>query len=549
MSAFIDYSRRPRAANGSGSDEGSPEHQHSNPFGDHQQAQYSQQVNSDVEAANQHDTMYGGRQQQQAPSQSRRGHHFDIEQVHTTGDTMQQQAPAEPFFDPAFDDYNEEPPLEMVFFDHVVQNYGEMNLFNKIRLFIRQSASFGLTLGGLGLVLVMAFAAYLNPRKKSPPRARGDREYERRMTGERFSGRPQYYANYWGYRCDEHEIVTEGGWILKAHRVSDPRRNAATGYPVILQHGILCNSSHFFVCEERSMAFWMVDQGYDVWVTNVRANFGAGHTEYTRNDPRFWAFGLKELAFDLRDVIEFITGATGRPRVAYVGHSQGSGSMYIALSPGVCPELGHKISSFTALGPSVYSGPVLRSFPFSIMRQFRSRKWWSTIFGVKEFIPAIGLFHQYLPAYIFGHLGYVIFSYLFGFHDHNWVVRQKPKIFRSLPVPTSSELLYYYMSGFSHRGCIFDPRIQEPWFPRSFPRHSIYYGNLDMLVLGKPLAQRMERHERNVDIVHAVELEGYEHLDFIMGMDAHRVVFTGIKDTIESSISAEERSPDMAEIH
>lgn len=83
----------------------------------------------------------------------------------------------------------------MVFFDHVVQNYGEMSLFNRSRLFVRQTLSFFLTLGGLGAVLVVAFAAYLNPFKKSPPKARGDREYERRMTGERFSGKPQYYSN------------------------------------------------------------------------------------------------------------------------------------------------------------------------------------------------------------------------------------------------------------------------------------------------------------------------------------------------------------------
>jgi len=191
------------------------------------------------------------------------------------------------------------------------------------------------------------------------------------------------------------------------------------------------------------MAFWLVDQGYDVWVTNIRANFGAGHTEYSRDDPRFWAWGLKELAFDLRDVIEFVVGATGFAKVAYVGHSQGSGSMYLALSPGMCPEIGNKLSCFVALGPSVYAGPVLRKFPFSIMRQFRSRKWWSLIFGVKEFIPVIGLFHQYLPAFWFGHLGYVIFAFLFGFHDHNWVNRQKPKMFRTLPVGTSSELLYW----------------------------------------------------------------------------------------------------------
>lgn len=52
-------------------------------------------------------------------------------------------------------------------------------------------------MGGLGLVLLMAFGSYLNPAKiwrPSLPRAKADREYERRITGERLSGRPAYYA-------------------------------------------------------------------------------------------------------------------------------------------------------------------------------------------------------------------------------------------------------------------------------------------------------------------------------------------------------------------
>jgi len=46
----------------------------------------------------------------------------------------------------------------------------------------------------MGLVLVAAFASYLNPLKKSPPKAKADREYERRITGERLSARTAYYA-------------------------------------------------------------------------------------------------------------------------------------------------------------------------------------------------------------------------------------------------------------------------------------------------------------------------------------------------------------------
>ncbi|KAJ1579453.1 hypothetical protein NDA11_006978 [Ustilago hordei] len=452
-----------------------------------------------------------------------------------------------PFFDPTFPGYQEEAPLEMPFFDHVVAGYGNYGTFQRIRLNIRQAISFVLSTAALGIVLVAAYFAYLNPFKKSPPKAKADREYERRITGERGSARPAYYAEFWGYQCDEHEIVTQGGWILKAHRISDPRRSGAVGHPVVLQHGILCNSSHFVVNEERSMAFWLVDQGFDVWITNIRSNFKAAHTQYTRLDPRFWAWGLKELAFDLGDLVDYITAATGRPQLAYVGHSQGSGSMYLALSPGICPQIGNKLSCFVALGPSVYAGSVLRRFPFSLLRQFRSRKWWGLVFGVREFMPAIGIAQEFLPTFWFGHIAYVIFAFLFGFHDHNWLGRQKPKMFRTVPIPTSSELLYWYMSGFSHRGCIFDPRISDPWFPASFPPHSIFYGDIDYLVLGKPLVQRIQRIEKNIEMIHTVELQNYEHLDMIFGVDAFRTVFPAIKDTILQTINPQQLAPEMSE--
>mgnify|MGYP001597503972 CR=1 FL=1 len=55
--------------------------------------------------------------------------------------------------------------------------------------------------------------------------------------------------------------------------------------------------------------------------------------------------------------------------------------MFLALSKGMRPDIGNKISCFIALGPAVYAGPVLRSFPFSLMRKFRARWLWSLIFG------------------------------------------------------------------------------------------------------------------------------------------------------------------------
>lgn len=55
--------------------------------------------------------------------------------------------------------------------------------------------------------------------------------------------------------------------------------------------------------------------------------------------------------------------------------------MFLALSRGIRPDIGNKISSFIALAPAVYAGPVLRKFPFSLMRKFKGRTGWRLAFG------------------------------------------------------------------------------------------------------------------------------------------------------------------------
>ena len=424
------------------------------------------------------------------------------------------------------------------FFHHKVGEYGEFNWFSRAYLEIRQLFMLLLTTIGLSMVMGLAILRYMNPFRKNYPKARVDFEYERRITGERYSERVQYYAEFWGYQCEEYDIITRGGWILKAHRISDPRRPGGRGYPVVLQHGILCTSLFFFTSEERSLGFWLVDQGFDVWSTNIRSNFGAGHTTYKRWDPRFWAWSLIELGDDLVDVVDFVLRETGYRQLAFVGHSQGTGSMFLALEK--YKELGTKLSSFTALGPAVYPGKSLNRLPFRVMRMVPSRWAWSLVFGVREFMPPLGIVRQILPKFLFGHMAYIVFGYLFDFHDHNWVDRHKPKVFCATGVLTSSELLYYWLHCFVARGCVFDPRLRRPWFPPTFPPLTIAYGTIDHLVVGKPLIDRLLAYESNVQIVHILELQGYEHMDMVLGCDAFKVVYPKIKDTIVRTIDPED---------
>lgn len=82
-----------------------------------------------------------------------------------------------------------------------------------------------------------------------------------------------------GYIHEEHVVLTKDGYLLGLHRLPGrrgekrDRPGTSTGKPVVyLHHGLLMNSE-VWVCltdPERSLAFVLAEQGYDVWLGNNR---------------------------------------------------------------------------------------------------------------------------------------------------------------------------------------------------------------------------------------------------------------------------------------
>ncbi|CEQ40754.1 SPOSA6832_02403 [Sporobolomyces salmonicolor] len=349
------------------------------------------------------------------------------------------------------------------------------------------------------LIVVLAVISHVfkrvNPFHKDPPRPAVEKEYEDRISGERYSARAKYYAEFFGYECEDIDVETEDGFVLRVHHLIS-KKHEKPGHPVILQHGILSNSVTYMVNEERSLAFWLLEQGYDVYLGNIRTNFKMPHRH------------VKDIGlYDVPAIVEYVNKRTGL-KPAYIGHSQGASTMFIALSRGMRPDIGNKISTFIALAPAVYAGPALRHFPFSLMRRFKSRRAWKLVFGVREFIPIISVLQAVLPSWLFGHIANVVFAFIFGFHDHN------------------------YMGVFSYANCVFDTTATEPWFPPSFPPLALFYGTLDTLVLGKPLVERIRSHEPHVRMLKAVALENYDPL---WAYTAAEECYPGIREMIEET--------------
>lgn len=71
----------------------------------------------------------------------------------------------------------------------------------------------------------------------------------------------------------------------------------------------------------------LVDHGFDVWLSNTRGNyFSRSHKSLNPDkDMKFWEFTFTDMGrYDVPANLKYVLEFTGKKRMAYVGHSQGT---------------------------------------------------------------------------------------------------------------------------------------------------------------------------------------------------------------------------------
>ncbi|CEH15442.1 lipid particle protein [Ceraceosorus bombacis] len=392
----------------------------------------------------------------------------------------------------------------------------------------------------LSVRILAAIPRYLTGQNKYKPRGWDD---PHRWKKEALVKDVRYYARSAGFEIVNETVETADGYYLRVHRVVDPTRaherhsDGRGGFPVLIMHGLFQSSGSFVTSEERSLAFWLARQGgYQVFLGNNRGVFDMGHKSFSRSDPRFWDYNIRELAiYDLPALVDFVCKETGYEKIGFIGHSQGNGTAFISLSRGMVPELGERLTYFGALAPAVYAGPLTSCFPFTTLRNLEW-KTWKRFFGVLDFIPLMKQSYDWTPAYPYALLGYQMFAFLFAWTDANWLERRKPKMFRFTPQPVSSASIYWWAGkgGFASRGCTLDPTSGK-WYDKRFPPLAIYSGGMDFLVLTDPLLERLETVEKDVKLIRAKRQEEAEHCDHFWACDAVEWCFWDILEDLEST--------------
>ncbi|KAG0164611.1 hypothetical protein DFQ30_009707 [Apophysomyces sp. BC1015] len=357
---------------------------------------------------------------------------------------------------------------------------------------------------------------------------------EKKILEEKVSADETYYAKRYGYDCQIHRVVTEDGHVLVIYRISKQGSDAMVKPAVLMMHGLLQCSGVFVVNEEKSIAFALADQGYDVWIGNNRAVATREHMYLDSDDPEYWNWGLKEIgAYDFAAMVVYVRKHTGQAKIAYIGHSQGNAQGCIGLA--LRPEIAESLSCFVALAPAVFSGSLTSTFLLD--RLIHLSDWtYRLMFGIAEFLPITGPVRRICPPSLFAYLAYSTFAFVFAWWDHHWLRRRKTKYFQFTPRPVSTRLIRDWLNSWGRHGlCMYIDTVVETPGVSKVPL-AVFYGTKDYLVDGDRFVQMFETRSLQgsnvflpmLDLVHVERIEGYEHMDTIWAHDNSLTTYPGL---------------------
>ncbi|XP_053709446.1 gastric triacylglycerol lipase [Synchiropus splendidus] len=345
----------------------------------------------------------------------------------------------------------------------------------------------------------------------------------------------------WGYPAEEYEVITEDGYILTVNRIPRGLKQKDGPRPVVfLQHGLLAAGSNWVTNPPASsLGFVLADAGYDVWLGNSRGNtWSRKHKWLSPDEDAFWAFSYDEMALkDLPAVINFILKETGREQINYIGHSQGTTIAFMAFS--ALPELASKVRMFVGLAPvatvSFTRSPMTK---LAVLPDFLA---WD-VFGRQDFLPQNRLI-QWLAEHVctHEHLGELcgnIFFLLCGFDEENLNMTRTPVYTTHCPAGTSVQNMLHWAQAvrqgklmaydFGTKG---NMEHYNQTTPPEYQVHdmkvptAVFSGGQDTLADPKDVAVLLTQISQLVFHQH---LDHWEHLDFIWGLDAPKVMFPSI---------------------
>lgn len=388
-------------------------------------------------------------------------------------------------------------------------------------------------------------------------------------------------CEFHGYQAEEHVVQTNDGFLLGVHRIlpknpnnqledgdgistpappymagnlevysSPPKRGSKPNVssklaprPVVyLHHGLLMNSEVWVVNTDakKSIAFALVDLGFDVWLGNNRGNkYSRKHMKYNIESRDFWNFCLDDFAlFDIPDTIDYILSVTKQKNLSYIGFSQGSAQAFASLA--IRPPLNDKVNLFIAVAPAM-SPPGLRSkIVNSLMRA--SPQLLFLCFGRKAILSSSPFWEAVLDAKLYARIIDAACSMLFDWHGENIPWPQKIAAYHHLYSYTSvKSVVHWFQIIRAASFHMFDDVINSP-----LDSHMVKFSSVTRYPtenIKTPIALIYGKSDSLVDIDQmlstlpsstvAFGVPKHEHLDLLWGDDSDSLVIPKIVSLLD----------------
>ncbi|XP_055716021.1 lipase 3-like [Phlebotomus papatasi] len=354
----------------------------------------------------------------------------------------------------------------------------------------------------------------------------------------------------YGYPVETHVAQTADGYLLTMHRIPYGRAPGAGPAPnkpiAFLQHGLLCSSADWVVIgPDRALAYLLADEGYDVWMGNARGNtHSRAHISINPDRRAFWDFSWHEIGIlDLPAMIDYVFRNTGQSKLHYVGHSQGTTSLFIMLS--LRPEYNNVILSAHALAPVAFMNNLRSPFVRAFAPFVNSLDTITSLLGMNEFMPSSTMMQMggYLTCRDTSPFQEVCANVLFliaGFNSEQLNRTKLPYIMANTPAGAATrQLVHYgqlYNSGhfrqFDH-GRLGNWAEYGSFSPPDYPLDRItapialHFSDNDWLAAVTDV-HRLRAELRNVIGAFRVPLAAFNHLDFQWAVDIRPLLYNRV---------------------
>ncbi|KAL1834684.1 hypothetical protein ACET3Z_004335 [Daucus carota] len=336
-----------------------------------------------------------------------------------------------------------------------------------------------------------------------------------------------------GYKCEDYDVITEDGYVLRLERFPQGQfnhRGRRNKPPVFIHHA------------DHALPFILLEAGFDVWVGNTRGTrFSRKHISenFTYSDD-YWDFSFSEMGqYDLPASLKFVYQQTGQ-KVHYVGHSLGTTMFFSAFTDWKVDEL---VKSATLLSPIAFLKHMT-----TLVGNIAAHAYLGEIVGTFG-IPFLDLKIEPLSPIEFAFCNvpgvdcWTLSAIFTGpnccmnastvnlfLHSNPQATSIKNLVHLSQNIRTGVFSKYDYgnpASNLEHYGVpeapVYDLEIS---IPKHFPL-LLCYGGKDALSDPKDV-YRILSDLRSHTNIHEIYIDHYAHLDFINGITAKDILFPDV---------------------